>query len=78
MDPTYKGFGFLCGNEAKERIKRREPTVHLQEDFSAKAMDLALHFPSLIKQGFTRANHLPVRGNRFFLLLLSEHVSIGL
>ncbi|KAJ4912623.1 Rho termination factor [Raphanus sativus] len=24
-------------------------------------MDLALHFPSLIKQGFTRANHLPVR-----------------
>ncbi|CAN7109179.1 unnamed protein product, partial [Brassica rapa subsp. narinosa] len=45
----------------KERIKRREPTVHLQEDFSAKAMDLALHFPSLIKQGFTRANHLPVR-----------------
>ncbi|KAF8097451.1 hypothetical protein N665_0289s0038 [Sinapis alba] len=27
-------------------------------------MELTLHFPSLMKQGFTRANHLPVRDSR--------------
>ncbi|KAL0727555.1 hypothetical protein Bca4012_023648 [Brassica carinata] len=30
-------------------------------------MDLALHFPSLIKQGFGRANHLHIRGKSILL-----------